>query len=133
MAARTTGGVTVAGGRPASPDFARLRAPTNCGSRVTRIHDLEEFCRLIVHGPEDLLVDLALDAAPQQAGTASFVGPTFAPEELPHASSSRCSTAPKPATSPTCTSSRSATASTSCSNAQRHWTKDWTPRCSRSS
>ncbi len=49
---------------------------------MTRIHDHAEFCRLVVHGPEDLLVDLALDAAPQQAGTASFVGPTFAPEEL---------------------------------------------------
>lgn len=49
---------------------------------MTRIPDHAEFCRLVVHGPEDLLIDLALDAAPQQAGTASFVGPTFAPEEL---------------------------------------------------
>lgn len=52
------------------------------GWSVTRIHDSPEFCRLVVHGPEDLLVDLALDAASLQAGTASFLGPTFAPEEL---------------------------------------------------
>lgn len=40
------------------------------------------FCRLVVHGPEDLLVDIALDSPPRQPGTASFIGPTFAPVEL---------------------------------------------------
>jgi len=40
------------------------------------------FCRLVVHGSEDLLVDIALDSLPRQPATASFLGPTFAPEEL---------------------------------------------------
>jgi hypothetical protein len=40
------------------------------------------FCRLVVHGSEDLLVDIALDSPPLQPATASFLGPTFAPEEL---------------------------------------------------
>lgn len=47
-----------------------------------RIADTTTFCRLIIHGPEDLLVDLALDSPPGHPATASFVGPTFAPEEL---------------------------------------------------
>jgi len=40
------------------------------------------FCRLVVHGPQDLLVDIALDSPPMQPATASFLGPTFAPQEL---------------------------------------------------
>lgn len=36
----------------------------------------------MVHGPEDLLVDIALDSPPLQPATASFLGPTFAPNEL---------------------------------------------------
>lgn len=47
-----------------------------------RITDTATFCRLIIHGPEDLLVDLALDSPPGHPATASFVGLTFAPEEL---------------------------------------------------
>lgn len=50
--------------------------------RVERIQDAETFCRLLIHGDEDLLVDLALDSVPGMAPTASIVGPTFAPEEL---------------------------------------------------
>lgn len=50
--------------------------------RVERIQDAETFCRLLIHGDEDLLVDLALDSAPGMSPTASVVGPTFAPEEL---------------------------------------------------
>lgn len=52
------------------------------GWTVERIQDSPTFCRLLVHGAEDLLVDLALDSPPGQPPTASFVGPTFAPEEL---------------------------------------------------
>ena len=37
---------------------------------------------VVIHGPEDLLVDLAVDSPPGHPATASFVGPTFAPEEL---------------------------------------------------
>ena len=40
------------------------------------------FCRLVVHGPQDLLVDIALDSPPLKPATASFMGPTFAPQEL---------------------------------------------------
>ncbi|WP_207890884.1 nucleotidyl transferase AbiEii/AbiGii toxin family protein [Rhodococcus sp. Eu-32] len=50
--------------------------------RVERIQDAETYCRLLIHGDEDLLVDLALDSVPGMAPTASIVGPTFAPEEL---------------------------------------------------
>lgn len=50
--------------------------------RVERIQDAETFCRLLIHGDEDLLVDLALDSVPGMSPTASVVGPTFAPEEL---------------------------------------------------
>lgn len=49
---------------------------------VDRITDTANLCRLVIHGPEDLLVDLAVDSPPGHPATASFVGPTFAPEEL---------------------------------------------------
>lgn len=42
----------------------------------------QTFCRLIIHGADDPLVDLAPDSSPQQPATASLIGPTFAPEEL---------------------------------------------------
>jgi hypothetical protein len=46
------------------------------------VQDSETFCRLLVHGPEDLLVDLAVDSAPGRPASASIAGPTFAPDEL---------------------------------------------------
>ena len=49
---------------------------------VERVQDSETFCRLLVHGPEDLLVDLAVDSAPGRPASASIAGPTFAPDEL---------------------------------------------------
>ncbi|MGI8680277.1 MAG: nucleotidyl transferase AbiEii/AbiGii toxin family protein [Jatrophihabitans sp.] len=52
------------------------------GWHVDRVQDAGTFCRLLVHGPEDLLVDLALDSAPGRPGSASIAGPTFAPDEL---------------------------------------------------
>ncbi|MGB3770489.1 MAG: nucleotidyl transferase AbiEii/AbiGii toxin family protein [Rhodococcus sp. (in: high G+C Gram-positive bacteria)] len=52
------------------------------GWTVDRIHDTDTFCRMLVHGPEDLLIDLALDSPPGMPATASIAGPTFAPDEL---------------------------------------------------
>lgn len=52
------------------------------GWAVDRVQDSSTFCRLLVHGPEDLLVDLALDSAPGRPASASIAGPTFAPDEL---------------------------------------------------
>lgn len=49
---------------------------------MDRVHDSDTFCRLLLHGPEELLVDLALDSAPSRPATASIAGPTFAPAEL---------------------------------------------------
>jgi hypothetical protein len=63
--------------RAAFEDAAGVR-----GWTIERISDTPTFCRLVVHGEEDLLVDLALDSPPGKPPSASFVGPTFAPEEL---------------------------------------------------
>jgi len=52
------------------------------GWSIERLRDEATFCRLIIHGADDLLVDLALDSPPQQPATASLIGRTFAPEEL---------------------------------------------------
>ncbi len=52
------------------------------GWTVERIHDADAFCRLLVHGPEDLLIDLVVDSPPGMAATAGIAGPTFAPDEL---------------------------------------------------
>ena len=52
------------------------------GWTAKRVRDEDTFCRLVVSGPEDLLVDLALDAPPGAPPRASFIGPTFDPEEL---------------------------------------------------
>ncbi len=73
--------------RPGAGDVRRARdeltsAACDCGWSVERVQDSETFCRLLVHGPEDLLVDLALDSAPGRAASASIAGPTFAPDEL---------------------------------------------------
>lgn len=52
------------------------------GWTVDTVQDNDTFCRLLVHGPEDLLVDLALDSAPGRPAAVSIAGPTFAPDEL---------------------------------------------------
>lgn len=52
------------------------------GWTVRRVRDSASFCRLVVAGPDDLIVDLALDSAPNLAPIASPAGPTFALEEL---------------------------------------------------
>ena len=57
-------------------------AALNRGWTIERVKDEATFCRLIVHGNDDLLVDLALDSPPEHPATASLLGPTFAPQEL---------------------------------------------------
>jgi hypothetical protein len=37
-------------------------AARDCGWIVERIRNTETFCRLVVHGDDDLLVDIALDS-----------------------------------------------------------------------
>jgi hypothetical protein len=49
---------------------------------VRRVRDGATFCRLVVSGPDSLVVDLALDTPPSRPPTASFIGPTFDLEEL---------------------------------------------------
>lgn len=49
---------------------------------VTRIHDGDTFCRLAVTADDALLIDLALDSPPQLPPSLTFLGPSFAPEEL---------------------------------------------------
>ena len=60
--------------------FESAAAPR--GWRVDQVRQGDDFCRLVVHGPEDLIVDLALEAAPSMPATVSILGPTFAPDEL---------------------------------------------------
>lgn len=52
------------------------------GWAIAVIRDEPTFCRLLVTGVDDLLVDIALDSAPGYPPTASIAGPTFAPHEL---------------------------------------------------
>jgi hypothetical protein len=61
---------------------AFVAAAIGQGWAVEKIQDSATFCRLLVHGREDLLIDIALDSAPGRAPTASVAGPTFAPPEL---------------------------------------------------
>lgn len=66
---------------PSARDALEIAAHEQ-GWAIERIRDEATFCRLIIHGPDDLLVDLALDSPPQHPATASLIGPTFAPKEL---------------------------------------------------
>jgi nucleotidyltransferase AbiEii toxin of type IV toxin-antitoxin system len=52
------------------------------GWAVRRVRDNETFCRIVVSGSEDLLVDLAMDSVPSRPSTVSIAGPTFGLEEL---------------------------------------------------
>ena len=72
-----TGASSVPEARDAFEAAARDR-----GWTVERLRDAETFCRLVVHGDDDLLLDLALDSPPTMPPSASFAGPTFGLEEL---------------------------------------------------
>lgn len=68
---------SVGAGRDALLDAVAAR-----GWTATTIQDAATFCRLVIHGPEDLLVDLAVDSAPLSPPTVTMLGPTLAPVEL---------------------------------------------------
>lgn len=46
------------------------------------IQDSESFVRLHLYGPDELLIDIAIDVPPGHPPVVSIVGPTFNPEEL---------------------------------------------------
>jgi Nucleotidyl transferase AbiEii toxin, Type IV TA system len=66
---------------PAARDGLEAAA-RNEGRSTERIRDEATLRRLIIHGNDNLLIDLALDSPPGQPVTASLIGPTFAREEL---------------------------------------------------
>jgi len=72
-----TGRGTVSAARDAFENAAVVR-----GWSIRRIRDSDTFCRLVVTGDDDLLVDLALDSPPNLPPAASVAGPTFGLEEL---------------------------------------------------
>lgn len=72
---------------PGAGDVRRARdefvvAVEQRGWSVEISRDGGTYCRLVVHGAENLIVDLALDSVPTERATASIAGPTFAPAEL---------------------------------------------------
>ena len=71
------GGVSV-------PDasMAFEQAAVQRGWSVHRDRVEDTFCRLVVHGTEPLLVDLAVDSPPLGPPTMTMVGPTYEPLEL---------------------------------------------------
>ena len=59
-----------------------IAAAAGRGWAVETLQDGGTFCRLQITHPEALLVDIALDAGPEQPPTMSLAGPTYAPREL---------------------------------------------------
>lgn len=59
-----------------------VAAATERGWGVVRLQDSENFVRLHLHGPGDVLVDIAMDIAAEHPPDVSIVGPTFEPLEL---------------------------------------------------
>jgi hypothetical protein len=73
--------------RPGAGDVQVARdefivAAVERGWTVEPVSDGETFCRLLVQGREELLVDFALESNPGRPSTATFAGPSFDPEEL---------------------------------------------------
>jgi hypothetical protein len=70
------------GNVPAARD-ALEAAAIERGWSVQRIHDSDTFCRMVIRGIDaGVLVDLAVNAPPDLAPSATPAGPTLAPEEL---------------------------------------------------
>lgn len=103
---------------------AFLRALERREYDVTVIQDSPTFCRMVVRrAGDEVLVDLAIDSPPNRTPTVTVLGPTLAPLELAGRKLSPCSAEPRPATSPTSTSSPNASERTPCWNRPMRWTQ----------
>lgn len=57
-------------------------AVTKVGWSSSRLQSSDSFIRLHIVGPEELIVEIAIDSAARWAPVLSVVGPTFDPQEL---------------------------------------------------
>jgi len=58
-------------------------AARNQGWSTGRIHDTDTFCRIVIRSAtSQVLIDLAVDAPPDDPASQTAAGPTLAPEEL---------------------------------------------------
>ncbi len=74
-------------GAPTVADVARAceqfeAALTEAGWSSSRLRSSDSFVRLHVVGPEELIVEIAIDSAARWTPVVSIVGPTFDPQEL---------------------------------------------------
>lgn len=65
---------------PAMDEFER--SVVGRGLTLRRLHQSETFGKMIVDGPEALMIDFAVDSPPVRPSASTFVGPTLSPEEL---------------------------------------------------
>jgi hypothetical protein len=85
MSVRPTEDVEAFTAIPGDVQIARAAFESEVLKRNWRIdvrRSTETFVRLHVHGPETVIVDLALDSPPVLPPTMSVLGPTFAPDEI---------------------------------------------------
>ena len=61
---------------------ALVTAVAEQGWTAITVRDTATFCRLIVSGAQELIVDLAVDSPPASTPTMTVLGPTLAPLEL---------------------------------------------------
>jgi Nucleotidyl transferase AbiEii toxin, Type IV TA system len=74
-------------GAPGRVDMGAARdqfeaATAERGWRCERVQESDTFIRLRLSGPDDVIVDFAIDAPAGRAPFVTVVGPTFDPEEL---------------------------------------------------
>src|SRR2546423_9895977 len=91
------------------------QAAAERGWPARRIRDEATFVRLLIEGPETVLVDLCLDSPPIRPPVKTPLGPTFAPDELAARKVIAVFDRPRPETSLTCSRSSIASRKTSCS------------------
>ena len=61
------------GGNVRTASDELVEAARERGWAIEHVQDHETFCRLLIHGPQDLLVDLALDSPPGRPASVSII------------------------------------------------------------